>query len=306
MECAKLCNIYSYICSSKNKGVYVSNIMEKYGVKLSEMRSFIRLLDLFPEDIQYEILNENSSDENIIKKDTKIIIIDESYYLKNKYDEYISSAIEKVLKKSDSDNHIIDIIGNRISGKYIDKSNVNNMISEIREIKKEVLDSIINNKYINITYYCNNKIKNDNKVYVLGMYYDEVVNNYYIVLNDRSEVSLKEIKNIELLEEIKFNIKFNIEEYLQGKATEVLKLKVYDEANVIDKINYAFRNNKKEIEKFNEGYVYTINVDDPYKYEKMISNYGMSVIVVEPLELKENIIKETKEVIKALKNEPMQ
>lgn len=293
-------NVYSHICSKGTNGVYVSELIDKFNIKLNDIRSFVKALDLY-EDIHYEIENEDDEDMNITKK-TKIIIIGEAYYLKSRYNDYICNLIALILNHNKDDNDIINIIGNRINFKYIDKSIINNtLIDEIKEIKKQILNSIINNKYINITYNCNEKIVKSNDVYALGMYYDDIVNNYYVILNNGLEVSFRDIRYIEELNKaVKYDIKFYINKYLKEKANSKLKLRVYDEAKVVEKIDNIFKKNEIKREKYSDFYKYTIYVDDPYKYKNIINNYGMSVIVEEPIELRQEIITETRAIIDAI------
>ena len=303
MQYENIVNIYGYICSKKQQGAFVYELMDKFNVKISDIKSFIKVLDLFYEEIHYEIINENIDEFNINRK-SKIVIEGYSYYLKDKYDYYISNNISQILDRYSYDNKIIDIVGNRLNFKYINKSStLKDKFIEVKEIKRELIDVIIKNNYINIVFYNNNEISRLHKVYVLGMYFDEILKEYLVILNNYIEISLNNIKDIECLnEKVKFNIKFDVNMYLKNKCNKILKLKVYDEANVIEKVNFIFRNNEKKIIPEKEYYYYIIKVDNPYKYKDLINNFGMSVIVDEPLSLKNDIIFETKKTIKALKN----
>ena len=308
MNYENIVNMYGYICSKQQKGVLVSNLIDKFNVNLKDIKDFIRVLDLFYEEIHYEIINNEDSNlfeedlNEYIDKNSIIIIQGYAYFLKSKYNPVINSNIYEILKYYNKGNNIIDIIGKPISYKYIDKSSTDeNVLGESNEIKQNIINAIVENKYIELTY--KNKANSLISIngYVLGIYYDEILNEYFVILNDYLEININSIVKFHILnKKINFKVKFDVGDYLKNKACNRLVLKVYKEANVIEKINFVFRNNKYTITNKNEYIIYNILVDNPFKYINIINNFGMSVIVMEPLDLREKIITQTKNAIKCL------
>lgn len=72
-------------------------------------------------------------------------------------------------------------------------------------------------------------------------------------------------------------------------------LRVYDEGKVKKKLKKLLDDNQLNIQE-GEGYsLYSFKVSDECLYAEMVKQYGRSVIIEEPKELKESMIAEIKE-----------
>ena len=98
-------------------------------------------------------------------------------------------------------------------------------------------------------------------------------------------------------EEISINRNFDIQDYLTEIQKYKMVLRVYDEGNVRKKLELLLRDNQLKIEKKEDYDVYSIMVSDEQLYAEKIRQFGRSVIIEEPKEIKEDMIAEIKEIM---------
>lgn len=144
--------------------------------------------------------------------------------------------------------------------------------------------------------------KKMNSVLPLGLYYDYVIKEYKCVYYDKTSTKCKEerlsnIENVELtdtniledsVKELKEN--FDIEDYIKEIQIETMKLKVYREANVINKLKELLQYNQCFLQEFDDYVIFEIKTDDPDEYMKIFNSYGRSVIILEPKRLQNDVM----------------
>lgn len=136
----------------------------------------------------------------------------------------------------------------------------------------------------------------------LGLYYDYVIKRYKCVYydkisNSRKEVQLDELEKVELTNDDilvnslkKMKLHFNIEDYIKEIQKETMKLKVYNEANVINKLEELLKNNQCTKVDMEECVIFQFKTDDSDEYMKVFNSYGSSVIILEPKRLQEDVM----------------
>lgn len=232
----------------------------------------------------------------------------------------ITDNVSLILKKLSEDN--IDItnasllarlgedeklrnLWNRISSVSISESNiltkgVKDIPSEKQQEKKKVwIRGILQSAYCEVKTFTWKDYRN---ILPLGLYFDYVIKRYKCVYYDkktdsRKEMRLDDLKYIELmnqsiLEEPEKEMKerFNIENYIQEVQKETMKIKVYREANVIQKIENLLKYNQCTKEEADDYVVFRFKTDDPDEYMKVFNSYGRSVVILEPKRLQEDVL----------------
>lgn len=147
----------------------------------------------------------------------------------------------------------------------------------------------------------NKKIKEEEKIPV-GLYYDKFLQKYYGVFLEENgtvnEIDISDIRKVNVSkEEISNNRNFDIQDYLTEIQKYKMVLRVYDEGNVRKKLELLLRDNQLKIEKKEDYDVYSIMVSDEQLYAEKIRQFGRSVIIEEPKEIKEDMIAEIKEIM---------
>ena len=141
------------------------------------------------------------------------------------------------------------------------------------------------------------------------MYYERKLRKYILVISDKdgkiSKVYLEDIKEIYKLYKDKNELykDFNIKNYLKDIRNKNLTLIVFDEANVIKKLENSFKSFEYKIEKKEDYYIFIVNVEDPFKYKEFINGFGRSIVVKYPEKLRDNIYEESKKIIKTYKED---
>ena len=268
-------------------GVTITEVKGRYGVYILENKDYLLNLQL-----------SNLEELSLIK--AKEYLKDQGLHFYND----LSSAVEKikaVKPKVNEDIHEeIYSKGIKIRANHEEESNKWLTIN----------DGIINSKKIRITYTNSNGEASDRVIhpYRLYTYYGS---NYFVgFCEDKQELrqfKLVRTKNIELLNEKFDKPNFDLKEYL-GKAIGIFKDKSY---NIKLKIDYPYAQGFKEYhwvdneeveDHIEEGFIiYRATVEGKTQVIPWIMGMGTSCEVLEPLDLKEDIIAAFEEVLNKYK-----
>lgn len=314
MKCKEMINMYSYICSKGQNGITVKNLMERFKIKKKDVISFLDIMSNFGDNINFHYYSTNEDefydDFQDIDIDTIIEIDDTLYSIKSKLDLEDTSKLYEVLEdydfySKDKESDLVNIIGDGKAQnfKYINKGKTKETNSKhILSLKNKIIDYILSKKVINLRCNEQNDIKRYKDVISLGIYFDKMLKEYFLVASYESifkEIALSSIENVEELgldQSEKFET-FDIDKYLMEKRTGTLVLNVYNEASVVKKIEKLFDGYEYCIDEKEKYFLYNIKVDNPMKFKNIINNFGRSVIVEEPVKLRNEIIEESISVI---------
>lgn len=268
-------------------GVTITEIKGRYGGYILENKDYLLNLEL-------------SDKESLALSKTKDYLKDQGLHFYND----LSSAIEKIKainpKYNNYNSESIYSKGIKIKANHEEES----------EKWLTINDGIINNRKVRIKYMdskgcCTERIVQPYKLYT---YYGS---NYFIgkceERNELRQFKLVRIKNIELLEDRFIKDDFDINEYLKN-SIGLFKDKTY---KIKLKITYPYAMGFKEyswteeesIEDYIEkGYlIYNATVEGKTEVIPWIMGMGTACTVLEPLELKDDIIKAYKEILNQYK-----
>lgn len=268
-------------------GVTITEIKGRYGGYILENKDYLLNLEL-------------SDKESLALSKTKDYLKDQGLHFYND----LSSAIEKIKAINPKDNNY--------NSESIYSKGIKIKANHEEESEKwlTINDGIINNRKVRIKYmdskgYCTERIVQPYKLYT---YYGS---NYFIgkceERNELRQFKLVRIKNIELLEDRFIKDDFDINEYLKN-SIGLFKDKTY---KIKLKITYPYAMGFKEyswteeesIEDYIEkGYlIYNATVEGKTEIIPWIMGMGTACTVLEPLELKDDIIKAYKEILNQYK-----
>lgn len=268
-------------------GVTITEIKGRYGGYILENKDYLLNLEL-------------SDKESLALSKTKDYLKDQGLHFYND----LSSAIEKI--------KAINPKGNNYNSESIYSKGIKIKANHEEESEKwlTINDGIINNRKVRIKYMdskgcCTERIVQPYKLYT---YYGS---NYFIgkceERNELRQFKLVRIKNIELLEDRFIKDDFDINEYLKN-SIGLFKDKTY---KIKLKITYPYAMGFKEyswteeesIEDYIEkGYlIYNAKVEGKTEVIPWIMGMGTACTVLEPLELKDDIIKAYKEILNQYK-----
>ena len=268
-------------------GVTITEIKGRYGGYILENKDYLLNLEL-------------SDKESLALSKTKDYLKDQGLHFYND----LSSAIEKIKAINPKDNNY--------NSESIYSKGIKIKANHEEESEKwlTINDGIINNRKVRIKYMdskgcCTERIVQPYKLYT---YYGS---NYFIgkceERNELRQFKLVRIKNIELLEERFIKDDFDINEYLKN-SIGLFKDKTY---KIKLKITYPYAMGFKEyswteeesIEDYIEkGYlIYNATVEGKTEVIPWIMGMGTACTVLEPLELKDDIIKAYKEILNQYK-----
>lgn len=282
--------------------------MKKYNLKKKDIISFLKVMSNFESiEFYYYSPDENKIYEDFseIEEDTIIEIRDELYTLNKKLCEDDSIKLQEIVEDycNKELNNLVEKIGNEevFHMPYIVKGVGLNKNEE--SIKNKLKECIGFNNIIDIQLKegANKTLRN---VAPIGLYFNDVIQQYNVVITNKDgevkELKLNNIGNIYDIYKEKnvLHLDFSIKNYLSLKRNIPMILIVFNEAKVIEKIESSFKNFMSECKKADEYNVYKIMVEDPLKYKDFINSFGRSIIVKEPIELRDTIIQETKNIIK--------
>ncbi|MDU7453682.1 MULTISPECIES: helix-turn-helix transcriptional regulator [Clostridium] len=268
-------------------GVTITEIKGRYGGYILENKDYLLNLEL-------------SDKESLALSKTKDYLKDQGLHFYND----LSSAIEKIKAINPKDNNY--------NSESIYSKGIKIKANHEEESEKwlTINDGILNNRKLRIKYMdskgcCTERIVQPYKLYT---YYGS---NYFIgkceERNELRQFKLVRIKNIELLEDRFIKDDFDINEYLKN-SIGLFKDKTY---KIKLKITYPYAMGFKEyswteeesIEDYIEkGYlIYNAKVEGKTEVIPWIMGMGTACTVLEPLELKDDIIKAYKEILNQYK-----
>lgn len=268
-------------------GVTITEVKGRYGGYILENKDYLLNLEL-------------SDKESLALSKTKDYLKDQGLHFYND----LSSAIEKIKAINPKDNNY--------NSESIYSKGIKIKANHEEESEKwlTINDGIINNRKVRIKYMdskgcCTERIVQPYKLYT---YYGS---NYFIgkceERNELRQFKLVRIKNIELLEDRFIKDDFDINEYLKN-SIGLFKDKTY---KIKLKITYPYAMGFKEyswteeesIEDYIEkGYlIYNAKVEGKTEVIPWIMGMGTACTVLEPLELKDDIIKAYKEILNQYK-----
>lgn len=137
----------------------------------------------------------------------------------------------------------------------------------------------------------------------LGMYYNRFLDQYICVYQKEDDttqrgISLDQIDALEIQEDAyRSGISFHIDEYIKRVQTERMVLHVYKEANVIKKLETLLCDNQLVQTEEEEYHIFTFMTEHARQYMDVINSYGKSVVVIEPEDLRQEILRSTKEAL---------
>jgi len=313
MKYNDIMKIYSYICSFGNEGVRVEEIIKKFNIKKRDMINFLKVMSNFSDNIEFHYYspeeNVEYEDFDDIDENTIIDINDKIFYLNSRLNLNDSTKIQEIIE--DYDIKDLDGVINKINDgqaqdfTYITKGN--GLSDKQKKLKDEIIKVIGMESIIDLEYY--NGASNERLRYIsiIGMYYERILKKYIVIISDKngkiSKLYLQNIKKIYKLYKDKNELykDFNIKDYLKDIRNEKLTFIVFDEANVIKKLENAFKNFGYKIEEKEDYYIFTVNVEDPFKYKDFINGFGRSVVVKYPEELRKTIYEENEKILKIYK-----
>lgn len=317
MKFKDVLNLYYHICNKGEQGVTVKELIETFNIKKGEIIKFLKLISEFGKDIEFHYYSLNDDiyydDFEEIDEETVIDIFDTLHLIKNRLDLENTTKLYEILEDFNlsSEDNIINKVGDiQIENfKYINKGKIkDDEKNNILKLKNKIVDYIINKNFINIRCHEKNGIKNYKNINILGIYYDKIKKNYFVVINDNDDIKEINLSHIssEGIEKIKGKKNetfddFDIGEYIRSQRNDNLVLRVYDEANVIKKLNKLLYEYDYVIEQKQEYALYKIKVKNPMNFKVIINGFGRSVIVEEPLNLKKEIIDDSYKAIENYK-----
>lgn len=264
-------------------GVTITEIKGRYGGYILENKDYLLNLEL-------------SDNENLALSKTKDFLKDQGLHFYND----LKSAVDKIKAINPKDNNYSEA---NIYNKGI-KIKANHQQESEKWLT--INDGIINNRKIKIQYMDSrgNITERITHPYGLYTYYGS---NYFIgkceKRNELRQFKLVRIKDIQLLKDKFEKEKFNLSNYLKN-TLGIFKDKTY---KIKLKIAYPYAMGFKEYswtedeyieDHIDDGYlIYNAKVEGKTEIISWIMGMGTACTVLEPLELKKEIIKEYKKVL---------
>lgn len=321
-ELMKACALYSEICnrSSNGKGMSISEVKKKYGLKKRDVVVLLQFLidvadldhcvdfvkynkDGEVEDVALDNLDESASDGSIY-----IQIYDNgAFLLQNRMDESELNLQNDTFLynlKNDSADKALKEISN-ISDDDLDSVIIskgvrcNNHIERNRRIA--LITAILNNTLVRIGIKGNHNDVAYNIIKPLGLRYIKLQESYELIYSENTtEVKSLDVSMIVAVESIKEKYKqaFNIHDYISIQRKTKMILNVYDEGNVIKKLDKLLSEYDVRKKKLDNCFEYSFMVDNADKFESLIKSFGRSIIVVEPVNLRDKIYRDSKKALK--------
>ena len=322
--CALYCEICDYTINGNGRGMSIKEIRKKYGLKRREMAVLLQFLieiadmESCVEFVEYDTEGRiketdlSNVDEAIgktigkKKKDVYIRIMDrnafmpkerlsqEDFHIQNKtfLQNLNQNDVSEVVKK------ISNVLEEDLVNFVVNKGEKRNSLLE-RKVKHKLISAILYNRVTEITGYGQDARKK--KVHPVGLYYIKLLEVYRLVYyeiypNQKEEMELSQIKNVEILDET-YDTKFNIYEYIEQKRTEKLILDVYREGNVVKKMDLILSEYDVQKDDKEDRIEYQFMAESADIFENVIKSFGRSVIVKEPTWLRDKILHSTEEIL---------
>ena len=320
-ELKKACTLYSEICnrSVDGKGMSISEIKKKYGFKKRDIVVLLQfLIDVADldhcvdfvkygtkgevQDVDMDDLTESASDGDIY-----ILIYDNgAFLLQDRIDEaelnIKNDTFLQNIKNDEADialKEISNISDHDLKIFVINKGIKKNLRIE-RNKRMKLMMAILSKNMIKV------KIKGEvhdfyvKKICPLGMRYIKLREVYELIYSENNvnigKTDVSDIIQIEVLEQ-KYNQSFNIYEYIESERKTKMVLDVYDEGKVINKLDKLLAEYKVNKQKKKDCMEYSFMIENAEMFEAFVKSYGRSVIVIEPVELREKIYQDSKKVL---------
>lgn len=263
-----------------------------------------------------EFGNENSGEEFISElQDVHIVVDNLMKKIKDdwtiKVKDTVTSYVEKLkgitkVNVPEADKNIVEKEMNKLGNVKVESlkliSKKRKQLDKLQQNKREIIKAILTSKKVMIARRIHNgKIEKIEKT-PIGLYYDIFLQRYYGVFEEEdtsiSEVDLGNITFVQVSNPaIIQNCEFDIEDYLAEKQKYKMVIRVYEEGNVRKKIESLLHNNQLEIQIKDNYNLYTFMASDEWLYAEKIRQFGRSVIIEEPKEIRECMIDEIKDTI---------
>ena len=325
-ELIKVCEMYNEICNQSQfgsqKGMSIKEIKKRFGLKkrdivvllqflnavadLDSSVAFIKYRDNGEIDDEFEDLDIDSVDEYASDENIFICVYENAHLLKNWITEedinIQNDTFYHSLKKyrfAEVWEKISTVSDDRFQSFIINKNVMEAVVFE-REIKLSLISAVLNRNAIDTVYYDDCQIRKRKKGYPLGLRYIKLLDTYKVIFTEnfrtRQEMDMSRIAKVTVLKE-HHDTFFDIYAYIKKKQTEKVILEVYNEGNVIRKLDQFLSEFKVRKIKRELFWEYHFMVEDVWMLEKMIKSFGRSVIVKKPDYFREKIYNETKEIL---------
>lgn len=323
-ELMKACALYCEICDrtmhGKQKGMSIKEIRKKYDLKKRDVVVFLQFLieiadlescvDFVEYDADGEIQEAELSDVDAAASNGEIYIriMDHSAYMPKKRmdaeDLHIQNEtlFQNLSQKDMADilKEISNVAEEDLANFIVNKGDRRKHVLE-RKIKHKLLSAILNRNAVQVTLYGENKKKK--KIHPMGLRYINLLDVYHLVYYERDKddirkMELSEIAGADILDET-FDTEFHIYDYIERKKTEKMVLDVYCEGNVIKKMDLILSeyNSVEKMEK-DDHVEYKFMTEDAGMFENVIKSFGRSVIVREPIWLRDKILSSAQEILR--------
>lgn len=190
-------------------------------------------------------------------------------------------------------DELLDVfwIKDRVDATLIDKSEMSS------KIKKRILDiaqGIMENRKVTINH-------QDNMV-AIGMYYDAFLQKDFVVCEKSHEkftICINDVTDARPISEDSYvKTDFSVAEYRESVNKFKMVVKVFDEANVIEKLKTLLKDNKVTSRDYDGYSILEFYTNDVEAYAEKLRQHGSSVLIMEPRETMEKIISEIQETLK--------
>ncbi|AQS08848.1 hypothetical protein CLOBY_09630 [Clostridium saccharobutylicum] len=263
--------------------------------------------------------------KDIIKNNLdKISSNPEMYFEYQPYEEGGIWRIQNYIDKVDNDNDYVmclDTFEKSIFDMVISSSNnkLDVIIGKLYGIKEyeediPVIGSAINDKkIINVKYRNNKNEVNEMKIEPLALVYYEFENKFYLLgqyNNNLMTYSLERFIKTDITNErFMDNLNIDFDKYLanvwgmeSGDRVKV-KIKFIKEANVEEKVKRDLqRRIYKTIEEYDDYFIYSDEVIGINSFKQWLRSFGSSAIVLEPKELRDEIVEAVKKALRYYKD----
>lgn len=325
-ELKKIGELYSRICeycsTEENSSLSIGKLRKEYGISKRNLKilfQFWYTYFFFFDDCVFDF-QMTDSDGKYIELEDKIEQLKdvgrEVYALLEKMNDNWSLRIydsTKVLKEKISlkdftvgNASMISCYKQKIKQSLVKIGDVlvdelfvvdkNEITGKMQGHKSLWIQSILNNKCVDMNLRGTNRRIYKKEVCPVGMYYDRFLQKYYGVYIDDNgsclEVDMSEILSLKETEKTFCQIDFDIDEYRQQKQQCKMVLKVYDEGNVKYKLSKLLSDNQLQKQEFQNFSRYTFYTEDEWLYADIIKQYGRSVIIEEPVYIMEEMMRD--------------
>lgn len=337
-------NIYQSICmasiTGRERGLSVKELKKTFHLKNRDIKSLISFLDsgynagsdpcfyfevyrltsrytAQKDNLPYSCLDiEDTEDVNLEEDDIKdtmyIRIQDSVMILKERLKESDIDLTNASLLHSIQDE--MRPVWNKISDFHMDSDYIvireekSDSYFDIKRKKSDWVTAVVKGMMVSLEQKDSSQKGKKENVLPLGMYYNSFLDAYICVYRDgqsrEQRIMLNEISKITAREEYQTGIRFSIDDYIKKAQTKKMAIRVYKEGNVAKKLKKLLEENQLKVESGEEYDIFTFFTEDVRQYNKALKSYGRSVIVLEPEEIRGEMVRNTKEALQYYENLP--